>query len=170
MEKLKSQNDWYELDYDMHSRRNQDYWEYMHLDADREAVVKELNSMYPNVEFRLAFWLIGKRKDCGFITKDKALAMKLFRDFHLDFVYDDVTGYFFMDIFARHEIFCHALYVFHKSKGKESGLDYRDGYDLWIDNNMGLMKSTQGRNVMCGKDYKVPSELKLFVNRYLERI
>jgi len=84
----------------------------------------------------------------------------------VDFVYDIGTGYFFINLFASHQVIMNMLYQAYKDVVTDSTAR---GADAFVDEGFGVFRSSQGHRVYHGPGVvnKLPSGLKFLWRRDL---
>lgn len=93
-----------------------------------------------------------------FITDNEELFLQFFHEGY-DFIYDDKSELFFVDLFSGHEIVRCNLYNTYKGVN----LDYKDGAEKWVCENMGFFRSSVSPYIICGENYSIKFSLKPYI-------
>jgi hypothetical protein len=102
----------------------------------------------------------------NWMTDDPAEFAKKWREEGtLDFVYDFRSGFFFVGMFACHQTVMSELYYGYV---KNNNIDRDTAADKYVDEGMGVFRSSQSYKVWHGKNAVIPPGLKYIWRKDLE--
>jgi hypothetical protein len=99
------------------------------------------------------------------ITGDVNKFVEIWRDNPVDFVHDFRTGFFFISMFACHQMLMSQLYEAYTG---DSSLNTDDAADKYIDLGMGVFRSSQSTRIWYSTAAVIPAGLKYLWRRELE--
>lgn len=106
--------------------------------------------------------------DSQYYTDDIATFLEYYRSSEpMDFIYDRLTGIFFINMNTGHETARRTLYEYHTG---DFSLLTSQAADQYLLDGFGMFKSSVGWTVICGRQFELPTELKIALRRDIERM
>lgn len=152
------------------SSRAFDYLDIRDQSLQHRDVLKELLGDKDADNYGNLRWLLGgsstnetPEENVGFITKDNSIAKRMVQELEMDYVYDRISGFWFFDLRAYHEVLRAGLYDLHTgNESKRLKRDFKSA-DAFIEEGYGFFISSVGSFVLMSEDYVLTPEQKIIL-------